>query len=572
MATQTLKPVYSRAVRLGEQLISDGLINEQQLREALEHQRQTGAFLGETLVALGLARAPDLGKYLQNATGFPYVDLSEHPVDYDLARNVPEHLARRKLLLPFAERDDEVLVAMADPLDLASADEVRARLNRRIVPYLALRADLTQAINRAFDVRQKALSVLDEMAEARRAEPDLSVDELVGLAEDAPIVRLVNGLLQGAVNVGASDVHIEPQEHSVRVRYRIDGLLYDQMVIPQHHLAAVASRIKIMAHLNIAERRRPQDGRFSQRDSDGQEFDLRVSVMPTIYGEKVVMRILEKSGAILNLDKLGFFPEQRGLFEQFIRRPHGIVLVTGPTGSGKSTTLYGTLNRINDSTLNINSIEDPVEYHIKGVNQVQVNPRIGTTFANGLRTLVRQDPDVIMVGEIRDGETAEIAVQAALTGHLVLSTLHTNDAPSALVRLQNMGVERFLISSAVIGVVAQRLVRTICPFCKVSRPASLATVEAFGLPMRDGRPPVLATGKGCNRCSGRGMRGRTAVYEVMPVTDRIREAVMHNQSSSFLRGQALSDGMMTMQDSGIRKVLDGVTTPEEIARVLYAEA
>jgi type IV pilus assembly protein PilB len=293
--------------------------------------------------------------------------------------------------------------------------------------------------------------------------------------------------------------------------------------------------------------------------------------MPLIYGEKVVLRLLEKSGSLAVLSKLGFFPEQLSAFEQFIRRPHGIVLVTGPTGSGKSTTLYGALNRINDSTININTIEDPVEYHLKGVNQVQVNPRIGVTFASGLRTLVRQDPDVIMVGEIRDTETAEIAVQAALTGHLVLSTLHTNDAPGALVRLQNMGIEPYLISSAVIGVVAQRLVRTICLSCRETRAASLATVEAFGLPMREGKPPLLAVGRGCAKCSGRGMRGRTAIYEVMPMSETLRERVLQRASSALLRGQAISEGMVTMREAATRKVLEGITTPEEVARVLFSE-
>jgi type IV pilus assembly protein PilB len=569
MDTRTV--IQNRGVRLGEQLIADGLINEQQLREALERQRQTGAFLGETLVSLGLVTPSSLGRYLESATGFPFVELSNYPVNLELARAIPEHVARRKSLLPFAERLDGVCVAMTDPLDLAAVDELSARFGRRILPFLALQSDLIEGINRAYDVQQKAQRVLEEMTETPSAEAELSVDELVGLAEDAPIVRLVNGIISGAVTAGASDIHIEPQEHQVRVRFRVDGLLYDQMTLPRHHLAAVVSRIKIMASLNIAERRRPQDGRFTYRDSNGVEYDLRISIMPLIYGEKVVLRLLEKSGSLAVLSKLGFFPEQLSAFEQFIRRPHGIVLVTGPTGSGKSTTLYGALNRINDSTININTIEDPVEYHLKGVNQVQVNPRIGVTFASGLRTLVRQDPDVIMVGEIRDTETAEIAVQAALTGHLVLSTLHTNDAPGALVRLQNMGIEPYLISSAVIGVVAQRLVRTICLSCRETRAASLATVEAFGLPMREGKPPLLAVGRGCAKCSGRGMRGRTAIYEVMPMSETLRERVLQRASSALLRGQAISEGMVTMREAATRKVLEGITTPEEVARVLFSE-
>lgn len=571
MRSETRITVRNRTARLGEQLIADGLINEQQLRQALEHQRQTGAFLGETLVSLGLLSPANLGPYLEAATGFPFVQLAEQSVDLEAARAVPEHIARRRNLLLFAEQGEECWVAMADPLDLAAVDEIRARLNRRIVPFLALRSDLQDAINRTYDVRQKALSVLDEMGSAGPVDLELSVDELVGLAEDAPIVRLVNSIIHGAITAGSSDIHIEPQEHNVRVRYRTDGLLYDQMTIPRHHHAAVVSRIKIIARLNIAERRRPQDGRFSFRDNSGNEYDLRVSVIQTIYGEKVVLRLLEKSGSLASLEKLGFYPEQRQIFEGFIRRPHGIVLVTGPTGSGKSTTLYGALTRINDSTLNITTIEDPVEYHLPGINQVQVNPKIGCTFASGLRSLVRQDPDVIMVGEIRDAETAEIAVQAALTGHLVLSTLHTNDAPSALVRLLNMGIEPYLLSTTIIGTVAQRLVRTICAHCKETRPASLATIEALGIPMRDSQPPILAVGRGCPRCGGRGMKGRTAVFEVMPMTDALRDLVLKRSGGPILRGQAIAEGMTTMHESAVRKVLDGITTPDEVARVLYAE-
>jgi type IV pilus assembly protein PilB len=568
---ENLNALQNRSYRLGEQLIADGLIDEQQLRQGLERQRQTGAFLGETLVSLGFISSSALGRYLEVATGFPYVELAGYPVNLDIARSVPEHLARRKMLLPIAEHGDSVHVAMADPLDLAVVDEVRARLNRRIVPYLALEADLHEAINRTFDVRHKTQTVLSEIGETARAEPDLSVDELVDLAEDAPIVRLVNNFIQAAIAAGASDIHIEPQETIVRVRFRLDGLLCDQMTIPRHHHAAVVSRIKIMARLNIAERRRAQDGRCSIKDSAGQEYDLRVSLMPLIYGEKVAMRILEKSSAFSALEKLGFLPEQRAAFDLFIRRPYGMILVTGPTGSGKSTTLYAALNKINDATLNINTIEDPVEYHFKDINQVQVDPKIGVTFATGLRTLVRQDPDVIMVGEIRDRETADIAVQAALTGHLVFSTLHTNDAPGALVRLHDMGVEPFLISSAVIGVVGQRLVRTICPHCKETRPASRATIEAFGLPLNNGRAPMLTMGRGCAKCGGRGLKGRTAVFEVMPMSESLRDMVLRRCSGSMLRGQAISEGMTTMREAAIRKVLEGITTPEEVARVLFAE-
>ena len=565
---KALQHKFSR--RVGEVLLGEGLIDEMQLRLALERQRESGGFLVENLVALGYAKPESVGKYLDQATGFPFVDLSQVTIDLELARVLPEALARRKLALPFAEKDGEVLVALADPLNIATVDELASRLGKRIQPHLAFSFDLEEAISRAFTAKHKAEAVIAEMGGSSLAQ-DFTDDELIGLASDAPIVRLIHGIIDSAVNLGASDIHIEPHEETVRVRYRLDGLLFDQMNIPRGSLAAAVSRVKVMANLNIAERRRPQDGRLMFRDEGGREFDLRISIMPTVYGEKVVMRILEKNTSTASIEKLGFFPEQRQLFERFIKKQHGIVLVTGPTGSGKSTTLFAALSKINNPALNINTIEDPVEYHLPGANQVAVNPKIGVTFATGLRTLVRQDPDVIMVGEIRDAETAEIAVQAALTGHLVMSTLHTNDAPGALVRLQNMGVEPYLISSAIIGLVGQRLLRTVCPNCKRQEVASAGTLEALGL-KPDGRGPIMVSrGHGCPKCSGRGMKGRTATYEIMAMSDSIRDKVLARCSAADLMAQAVKDGMVPMRDAGVRKVLEGVTTPEEVLRVLYVE-
>jgi len=557
--------------RLGERLLADCVIDDSQLRHALEQQKQNAGFLGETLVGLGFVSSACLAPYLEGATGFPFVDLANTTIDMELARTIPELLARRKLLVAFESNAEGVHVALADPLDLGTTDDLRARLNRHIVFYMALTADLQDAINRVYDVRHKAQSVIDEIATAASAEAELSVDELVGLAEDAPIVRLVSNIVQGATANGCSDIHIEPQEHFIQVRFRQDGLLYEQMTFPRHHLAAVVSRIKVMSKINIAERRRPQDGKFVFKDENGSEYDMRVSIMPITYGEKVVMRVLPKSSSFANPDRLGFSPEQKEQFGKFIKRPHGIILVTGPTGSGKSTTLFAALNTIKSPTININTIEDPVEYNLPGVSQMHVNPKIGVTFAAGLRTLMRQDPDVIMVGEIRDLETAEVAIQAALTGHLVLSTLHTNDAPGALIRLQNMGVEPFLISSAMIGVIAQRLVRTVCPHCREEHAASPAMVAALGLPLTDGQMPMLAVGQGCTKCGGRGMKGRTAVYEIMPMTDALRDMVLQRRSGAELRGQAITEGMVTMRDSGVRKVMQGVTTADEIGRVLFTE-
>jgi len=551
--------------RLGERLVEQGTISADQLGQALDRHKQTGEFLGESIVALGFASSGQIGQSLEEATGFPFVDLADHTVDLNIARAVPEAVARNRRILPFKEEAGAVHAAMVDPLNLVTVDQLRAIFNKPIVPCLAFAFDVEEAIRRTYDGRHKALTVLEEIPKSTLGNLEDSLESLIGQAQDAPIVRLVNSIVHGALIQSASDIHVEPQEEDVRVRYRVDGMLYEQMTIPHHHLAAVISRLKIMSSLDIAERRRPQDGRFATKDDSGNDYDVRLSIMPTVHGEKAVMRLLEKAGGAKSTGKLGFFPDQQEQFEKMIRRPHGIILVTGPTGSGKSTTLYCGLQQINDSSLNINTVEDPVEYKLKGVNQMQVNPKIGVTFATGLRTLVRQDPDVILVGEIRDFETAEIAVQAALTGHLVLSTLHTNDAPGALVRLQNMGVEPFLISSAVIGVLGQRLLRTICPGCKEVYTATEETVEALGLPPGHVR---LARGKGCRRCGNRGTKGRTAVYEIMPMSDSLRSLVLKRAPSSEIADQAAADGMLTMREAGLRKVLNLEVPAEEIVRVL----
>jgi type IV pilus assembly protein PilB len=449
-------------------------------------------------------------------------------------------------------------------------DDLRLMTGLKIVPMIALTGDILDAYNRSYTVRRQAENLLSEMQKDEPTEQELSVDQLVDLAEDAPIIRLVNSVILGGINANASDIHIEPQERNVRVRYRMDGVLYEQMHLPSQHHPAVVSRLKIMARLNIAERRRPQDGRVVF-NADGVDFDLRLSTMPTIYGEKVVLRVLDKAGISVPLEALGFFPEQRAIYEGFIRRPHGMILVTGPTGSGKSTTLYASLNKINDVSRNIITVEDPVEYNLEGISQMQANPKIGLTFATGLRTIVRQDPDVIMVGEIRDTETAEIAVQAALTGHLVFSTLHTNDAPGAVIRLQNMGIEGFLITSSLLGVIGQRLMRKVCTHCAQPETPDEAMLRSLGIDPALARNGNFRRGRGCPKCSGRGYRGRTAAYEVMRMTDRMREAVLRNQGGSALKEIAIADGMMTMREAGVRKALEGETTLDEVCRVLLTD-
>jgi len=556
--------------RLGERLVHDGLLTEEQLRQALERQNQMGGSLGGIIVGMGFLTSGDIKPYLEEGTGFPFVDIVEEEISRDVVALIPKATAVARMALPFREQNGRILVAMADPLDIGTIDEYRATFNKPIEPCLALGGDLAEAIKRSYDSRENVRDLIHEIGTNDNADNE-PLEELIDQGNEAPIVRIVNSLVVGAIATGASDIHLEPQEGNVRVRYRIDGVMYEQMTLPLNHLPACISRLKIMGALDIAERRRPQDGRFSTRDDQGREFDIRLSLMPTVYGEKACMRLLEKANSLASVGKIGFFPEQRAMFERFIKRPHGLILVTGPTGSGKSTTLFAALQAINDSTKNINTVEDPVEYRLSGINQMQVNAKIGVTFAAGLRTLVRQDPDVILVGEIRDKDTAEIAIQAALTGHLVLSTLHTNDAPGALVRLQNMGVEPFLISSAIVGIVGQRLMRNLCPFCRQEYLPSMDMALITGLPIVDGKPPMVARAVGCKRCGGRGTKGRSAVLEILAITEKLREMVLQGCSGPEITAHAVSEGMATMKDCAIRKALDMQVSLEEIIRVFAQE-
>ncbi len=572
-ALNSIMQPQRKQTRLGMRLVQSGLISETQLHTALEKQAATGWFLGETLLELGLITIESLAPHLEATTGAPFVRLTETLVDGQVARYIPEQMARTKLILPFYEQGDMIHVAFADPLDLTTADELRARLKKRIIPYLAMSQDMNEAFDRIFGNSFKTQTVVDEISlDTQGGNTAEGMDkESYNDSDDAPVVRLVTSILDDAVLSGTSDIHIEPQEETVRVRFRQDGLLYEANVFQRHHLASMVRRIKIMGHMNIAERRRPQDGRFTYVASNNEEFDLRVSVLPVIFGEKIVMRVLRKTNNLTTIEKLGFTPDQKRTFNKLIHHPHGIVLVTGPTGSGKSTTLYAALSQINDSTSNISTIEDPVEYNFAGINQIQVNHQVGLNFSAGLRTLMRQDPDVIMVGEIRDKETAETAIQAALTGHLVFSTLHTNDAPSTIVRLQNMGIEPFLIASALLGALGQRLLRTICPNCKESYVGDRALMEQLGIHIAMGETPLLWRGIGCQRCGGRGMKGRTGVYEMMNVTDAIRHLILERRSGNELYDQAVKDGMITMAQSASEKVRVGQVTMDEVVRVLFSE-
>jgi type IV pilus assembly protein PilB len=556
-------------MRLGERLVAVGSVTPRQLAEALEVKRRTGGFLGETMLEMGFLTAPQLGAILEEIYGVPYEDLSASTVDPAVVALVPEKLAQQKLILPLRIEQDRLVTAMADPLDLSAADELRLISGKRIAPVVTTERELRRAFYEHFNPLAEAHNALDELrADTSYTTEARSGPETEAGVDDAPVVRLANSILHGAVANGASDIHLEPQESGLRVRYRVDGMLQEHMVVPRAQQAAVLSRIKIIGNMDIAETRRPQDGRALFRES-GREFDLRISSLPTAHGEKIVLRVLDKESIKVPLEQLGFLPDQFRVYDSLIRRTYGMVLVTGPTGSGKSTTLYATLSRLNQPHLNITTIEDPIEYQLSGINQSQVNPRAGLTFPTGLRTLVRQDPDIILVGEIRDRETAEVAIQAALTGHLVFSTLHTNTAAGAIMRLTNMGIEPFLIASAVVGVVAQRLVRRVCSQCEEVYRPSVEILEELCLDPREHAALLFKRGRGCRHCSGTGYRGRTAVHEVLRMTEALRAEVLRRRSTEELDALAVREGMRPLRCSAVQKLIQGITTPEEIARVVH---
>ena len=556
-----------RRVFIGQVLVEAGLITPSQLDRALEEQRRSGERLGKVIIDLGWATPYDIAQALSRQLGLEFVSLADTLLDEQTLSRVPEHLARRHSVIPVREEDGTLVLGMVDPLDIVAIDDLRRFTGLDIQPAVITPEDFQRAI-----VQYPALGgAVDQMlAEIRpaEAEPEETADRLRAVAEDAPIVRLANLIIVQAIRQGASDIHVEPQETRVRIRYRIDGALYPVMTPPKHIQAALVSRFKIMANMNIAERRLPQDGRIEMK-VDNKDIDLRVSTIPTVWGEKVVMRILDKSGAFVGIEKLGLLPEDHRRFEAIISRPYGIILITGPTGSGKTTTLYAILNRLNRTEVNITTIEDPVEYQLPGIAQVQINPKAGLTFASGLRAFLRQDPDIIMVGEIRDEETARIAIHAALTGHLVLSTIHTNDAPGALPRLIDMGIEPFLVSSSVVGVIAQRLVRVLCQRCKAPYDPKPELVRRVGLDPHGGATfykPV-----GCEFCNHIGYKGRTGIFEIMPVDESIKGLLVKHATSSQIKEVAVAAGMRTLQQDGVAKVLSGITSLEEVLRVVFVE-
>ncbi|MBI3354092.1 MAG: type IV-A pilus assembly ATPase PilB [Nitrospirae bacterium] len=567
--------------KLGDMLVNAKLINEEQLKKALSTQQKEGGKLGSILVKLGYVTEDKLLNFLSHQFGIPAVNLSTQEVDQALIKMLPAEVAQKYQVIPVARKGATLTIAMVDPSDVFAIDDIKFMTGYDVQPVLSTEGSIRSAINKYYDTTDALQTVLKDIKLQEAVEDgDVDIvhegDEKVDLkdlkeaVEEAPVVKLVNFILADGVAKGVSDIHVEAYEKKFRVRYRLDGILYEAMVPPMKLRAAMTSRLKIMAELDIAERRLPQDGRIKLRMKN-KEVDLRVSTLPCLFGEKVVMRILDKSNLTLDLTKLGFEPKALQDFMNAINSPYGMVLVTGPTGSGKTTTLYSALNQINQIDVNIMTAEDPVEYYLMGINQVQMKDEIGLNFAAALRSFLRQDPDVVMVGEIRDYETAEIAVKAALTGHLVLSTLHTNDAPSTINRLLNMGIEPFLVSSSVLLILAQRLIRKVCQQCKEVEKVPVKSLIDIGFSPEEAEKVVCYRGKGCTNCSDTGYKGRIAIYEVMPIGDEIKELILEGASASEIKKTAAKMGMKTLRMSGLQKIKDGMSSVEEVVRVTFGD-
>jgi len=572
--------ILSKKLRLGDALIQEGLINEEQLQQALALQKKSGKRLGAVLVEMHLVTEQDIVQILSKQLRIPFIDLSNYLIDPVIAKLVPEHIAKRHMLIPINKVGNKLTVAMVDPLNIIAIDDIQLMTALMVKPVVATHTDINKALQDAYGAVAQQDKLMDDLEDIGHSD-DEDLDGLGELGEnDAPIIRLCNLVISQAVQNGVSDIHIEPFEKELRIRYRQDGMMYTAMQPPKKATAAITSRIKIMSSLNIAEKRLPQDGRIKIKVSN-RMIDLRVSVLPVIWGEKIVMRILDQTSLKVNLEDLGFEPKTLERFKTGVASPYGIILVTGPTGSGKTTTLYSALTSVNSIDTNVMTAEDPVEYMLHGVNQVQCKPEIGLTFAAALRSFLRQDPDVIMVGEIRDFETAEIAIKASMTGHLVLSTLHTNDAPGTIGRIVNMGIEPFMVTTSVILVQAQRLVRKICKDCKFEIKPRAEQIGQFGitpellrrldLPHINEKNMMFYKGKGCESCSNSGSRGRVGVYEVMMMSERLRDIILNGGSTDDIRRQAIEEGMLSLRESALRKALIGMTSLEEVVRVTMGE-
>ena len=579
------------AVRIGELLLKEKRISPDQLQQALNYQKANGGKLGFNLVKLGFVKDEELTALLSKQYGVPSINLSQFEIDPAVIKLIPAETAQKYEIIPLSRSGATLTIAMTDPTNVFAMDDIKFMTGYNVEPVVASETAVAEAIARYYAIVKQAVMVgsvggssaldmatksIEEMSisgaddvEVLQDLEEISAESLEKQGGEAPVIKLVNVVLMSAIQKGASDIHIEPYEKEFRVRYRVDGIIYNIMSPPMKMRDAITSRIKIMAKLDIAEKRLPQDGRIKIRYSDNgvsKDIDFRVSSLPTLFGEKIVMRLLDKDKLMLDMTKLGFEQESLTKFEAAIQKPWGMVLVTGPTGSGKTNTLYSSIAKVNTPETNIMTAEDPVEFNLPGINQVQVRENIGLNFAAALRSFLRQDPNIILVGEIRDFETAEIAVKAALTGHLVLSTLHTNDAPSTINRLMNMGIEPFLVASSVNLICAQRLVRRICANCKVDHPTPVQALTQAGFSAEDAKSVVPKKGSGCEKCNKTGYKGRVGLYEVMDITDELRELVLVGASGLELRRKAIEEGMLTLRMSGLRKVKDGLTTIEEVAR------
>jgi type IV pilus assembly protein PilB len=566
------------ALKLGELLLKAQLINQQQLTKALDEQKSSGGKLGEVLQRLGYVTEDDIIECLSHQFGVPSINLRHFEIDPNVAKIIPVDLARKYNVIPVNKTGATLTLAMTDPTNIFAMDEITFMTGYRVEPVVASEEAIRERIDRNFGSSRELelkkvmedLTTVDEAAlELMDEEEEVDAGKLTEESQEAPVVRLVNIMLTDAVKRGASDIHVEPYEKSYRVRYRIDGLLREVMNPPQRLKDAITSRIKVLAKLDIAERRLPQDGRIKLKariEGRLRDLDLRVSVLPTLHGEKVVMRLLDKEQLRLDMTKLGFEKSSLKKFEDNILKPYGMVLVTGPTGSGKTNTLYSALQRVNVPETNIITAEDPVEFQLSGINQVQMKDAIGLNFAAALRSFLRQDPNIILVGEIRDFETAEIAIKAALTGHLVLSTLHTNDAPSTISRLMNMGIEPFLVATSVNVIAAQRLVRRVCQNCKEEVETPIQALLSIGFAESEAHGLKLVKGRGCEKCGNTGYKGRIGLFEVMDITEDMRELILSGATAVELRRKAIEEGMVTLRQSGLQKIREGLTTIDEVVR------
>ncbi len=555
--------------RLGDLLLEVEMITTNQLESAIEVQKKTGEKLGTILTKLGYVNEDDIIQVLEFQLGIPHVKLEKYNIDKSAYLAIPESIARRYGLIPIKKDKGTLTVAMSDPLNVFAIDDLNIYSGMEIQPVIASFDDISRAIDKYYSA-QKAMKAVEEFKKEQvstiKINSDTAEEQNIEEINNAPAVKVINSIIEQAVRSRASDIHIEPFEEYIKIRFRTDGQLCEIMRPEIDIMPAISARIKIIGGMNIAEKRLPQDGRISI-EVDGREYDLRVSILPTIFGEKIVIRIADKKAFVLSKSQLGFSEYEEKQFQKMLLNPHGIILVTGPTGSGKTTTLYSAISEINSSDINIITVEDPVECVIEGVNHVQVNAKTGLTFASGLRSILRQDPDVIMIGEIRDIETAEIAVRAAITGHLVLSTLHTNDAPSSVLRLIDMGVEHYMVSSSIVGVIAQRLYKKICSNCKMDYSANDYEKRIVGI---NDEELILYKGRGCPMCNHTGYRGRHGVYELISITKKHKEMINNNCSEEEFRNYSIQSGMVTLRDNLVKKVLAGDTTIDELVRIAYS--